>query len=254
MKRMCFSWKRLIACGLTLGGLSLTGQDPDAARAEITEWIGIQKTLSKERAEWSVEQAVIEDMIRVLEQEQEDLQSRIELGREAVSAADEERAELEDERESLRAATGTVESLLPAIEESIRGLHDRFPPPLQDTVAQLYNRLRDPAATEQLSLSQRLMAIVGILSQADKFNSVVTEVSENRTIGGQNVIVRILYFGTGGAIYADPEGAVAGFLYPTADGWVEEQTPDQAGAILAAMDVYANRSEAEFVNIPVNLQ
>lgn len=234
--------------------LNLAAQSPAERRDEMKEWINIQKILSEERSEWKVEKAVVEDMVRVLEQENDDLSERIELGKSAVSTADTKRIELEAARDELRAATGSLETALPALEASVKVLYEKFPEPLKDTVSPLYNRLPVAGASTRQSLSERLQTVVGILSQADKFNSVITDVSENRDLDSGSVIVQTIYFGLGGAIYADPAGETAGILVPTPSGWESRETPEHADAILAALDVYASLSEAAFVELPVSIQ
>jgi hypothetical protein len=234
--------------------LELVGQTPAERREEMKEWINLQKIISEESSGWKVEKAVVEDMIRVLEMEKNDLEERIEAGKSAVTTADTKRTELESERDLLRSATESLSEALPGIEASVRTLYASFPDPLKDTVAQLHNRIPVPGTPTRLSLAERLQSVVGILSQADKFNSVVTEVSENRTVGGGNVIVETLYFGLGGAIYSDAAGTTAGILYPTADGWESKETPEHTDAILAAMAVYQNTAEASFVELPVSIK
>ena len=133
-------------------------------------------------------------------------------------------------------------------------LCERFPVPLRETVSPLYNRLPKPGASTRQSLSERLQTVVGILSQADKFNSVITDQSENRELPSGSVIVQTIYFGLGGAIYADPAGETAGILVPTPAGWECRETPEHTDAILAALDVYASLSEAAFVELPVSIQ
>lgn len=234
--------------------LGAQAQTPAERRDEMKEWVHIQKILSSERTEWKVEKAVVEDMLRVLAQEKADLEERIEVGQSVVSTADRKRSELETARDELRAATGALEKALPAIEASVKALVDRFPEPLQQVVSPLYNRLPELGASTRLSLSERLQTVVGILSQADKFNSVITDTSENRTIASGSVIVQTLYFGLGGAIYADPGGETAGVLLPTASGWESKEMPEHAEAIVAALEVYASLSEAAFVELPVSLK
>ena len=76
--------------------------------------------------------------------------------------------------------------------------------------------------------------VVGILSQADKFNTTLTATSESREIeGGKVVEVRTLYWGLATAYYVDASGEYAGIGYTGPDGWEWPQIEGKGAAINA---------------------
>ncbi len=111
----------------------------------------------------------------------------------SATAADEERTTLAEEKEKLTAASTVVEANIGELETQLKRELKGLPEPLIEKIKPLIRRLpKDPAKTE-LSLAERVQNIVGILSQADKFNTTITQTSESHEIdGGKTVGVRTL--------------------------------------------------------------
>lgn len=248
--KLSFGFLILIAIGVK----SVIAETPDELRAIFKEWVAVKKITSEEASEWKVEKAVIADMLKVLEQEEVDLTERIEENESFLSTADEKRTNLEDQRGALLQASSTLEESLPGLESQVRALYARFPEPLQQTVQPLYNRIPTEEEPGNLPSSQRLQSIVGILSQADKFNSGVTVITELRESDGATVEVKTLYFGLGGAIYADASGASAGYGVPNAEGWEWIESEENRADIVNAIEVYQGINEAGFTPVPVQIK
>jgi chromosome segregation ATPase len=206
----------------------LCAQSTEEIRTEIKEWVKLKKIISEEAADWRVEKAVISDMIAVLEQEEIDLKDKLETNKSFLSTADRKRAELEDSRKALLDASAALESRLEGLEASVRELYTTLPEPLQQTIDPLYSRIPEADAEDKPALTLRLQSVVGILSQADKFNSGITVLTELRNSEGSTVEVKTLYFGLAGAIYATANGESAGYGMP-GDGGGNGKTPQKIG-------------------------
>lgn len=240
---------------LLISALPLVGQSgPAAVRENLREWVDVQKTISAEETDWKAEQAIMGDMLSLLRAESERLTERIDSAREAMNVADDKRAELNAEREAYRAAVDFLASRLGELEASIRELVVMLPEPLTEEIAPLLQRLPEANAEEvDVPLTQRLQTVVGILSQAEKFNSAVSLIVETMPVGEQRREVRTLYFGLAGAFFADPAGTYAGIGAPAANGWEWSETPDAAPRIADLIAMYENTREAAFVVLPVQL-
>ena len=106
-----------------------------------------------------------------------------------------------------------------------------------------------------MPLGQRLMNVLGVLAQAEKFNGTATFVGETRPVDGQQVQVRTLYWGLAQAFYVDAMGRTAGIGRPTADGWQFSNEPDLADEARRLLDIYEGNVDAiEFVSLPVAVQ
>ncbi len=51
----------------------------------MSEWVDVEKTISEERADWEAGQAIIKDMIALLETEKESLTEKIKMAEEGLS-------------------------------------------------------------------------------------------------------------------------------------------------------------------------
>ena len=242
-----------VLLGIVLTVKSLNGQTPEEVRSALKEWVDVKKITSEEASEWKVEKAVIEDMLQVLEQEEVDLKQKIEDSQSFLSTADEKRSTLEDERAELVTASGELTEFLDHLEQSVKTLYAKFPEPLQETLEPLYSRIPGDDDAKKPALALRLQSVIGILSQADKFNSNLSLEIEIRQIEGSTVEVKTLYFGLAGAVYAEANGGSGGYGLPAADGWTWIDAPEDLSGIIETIQVYEGSKEATFTNIPVKL-
>jgi hypothetical protein len=101
------------------------------------------------------------------------------------------------------------------------------------------------------------MNVLGVLAQAEKWNSTATFVGETRAVGegDQKVQVRTLYWGLGQAIYVDTQGKVAGIGRPTPEGWQFVDDASLAEDAALFLDIYeGNVDTIAFVPVPVELE
>ena len=144
-----------------------------------------------------------------------------------------------------------------ALEERVRALLPRLPPPLRDRVKPLSQRLPDPEKSTEikLSLSERFQNIVGILNEVNKFDREITTTSEIRSLpDGSSAEATALYFGIGQAYYASNTGNVAGTGTSSEKGWIWRPANDAAGRIAEAIAILKNEKVAAFVQLPVDIQ
>lgn len=222
-------------------------------QSTLTEWIGIEKDLAKEKSDWKYEKEIIKDTIRVLQEEKELLKERIKSAKEATSTADGKRIKLNEEKQVLVQGVEELAKEIEPLEAEARKLYQFFPEPMQEEIAALYNRIPDGTKKGRLPpLSTRLQSVVGILSQADKFNAGITLKTEIKELeSGTNAEVQTLYFGLGGAYYSDSIGTYAGVGTPTPEGWVWEKKPEAGPLIADIIASYQSTQEAAFIDLPV---
>lgn len=229
-----------------------TGGLYEQAKATVTQWAETENLISKERNDWKEEKAILEDLARMLEAEKEALAERIEKTKESATEADQRREEIVARKESLESASAVVRENLEELEEGVRQLIPYLPSNYVDSIKPLIRQLPEKGAPTQLSLSVRLRNIVGILSQANKFDNVISLETETRDFaGGPSKQVNTLYYGFGIAYYSDASGEKAGYGYPTADGWKWEEAPQYGPEILSMISMYQKGRQAEFVTLPV---
>ncbi len=225
-------------------------------RAKMEKWVETRQLISKERSDWAEDREMLRSTRDLLKREKEALEAEVAEFEETATVADEERRQLLLQRGENQRASLALEEEIRHMEEQVLALAPRLPEPLQAKLEPLLVQIpEDPEKTSQ-RLGQRLMNVLGILLQAEKFNTTATFVGETRaTDGEQQVQVRTLYWGLGQAIYVDAQGRSAGVGRPGPDGWEFTNDPDLAGDAQLLLDIYeGNVDTIEFVDLPVQIQ
>lgn len=242
--------------GVTVSLNALHGADKiSGTRDVLEEWVETRQIISEEKANWQMEQSILSDTVSLLTNEVARLDAALKELEDSATAADADRAKFTEERDLLTAASAVVEGNIGALETQMKAIVKTLPEPLVNTIKPLVRRLPDDPENTKLSLGERVQNIVGILSQADKFNTTVTQTSESREIdGGKTVEVRTLYWGLATAYYVDASGQYAGVGYPTPEGWEWPRIDSAGAAIKRLIDVYEGSEAIQFVPVPASIK
>jgi hypothetical protein len=252
---MKISLSNLLALSCSLIPFGLPAQSNlTETRDVLDKWVETQQIISEEKADWRTERSILSDTVTLLSNEIERLDKALEDLEASATAADEDRSELAAEKETLATAVSVVESNIAGLENQLKRILPALPAPLVNKIKPLIRRLPDDSNDTQLSIGERVQNIVGILSQADKFNTTLTATSESLELdSGKVVEVRTLYWGLAMAYYVDASGEYAGIGFPGADGWEWPQIEGKGAEINRLLDVYEGSGEIQFVEVPARI-
>ena len=238
---------------LLAGGAHAAGDD---LRAKIEKWVQTRQILSEEKSQWEVERETLKATRQLLQTEKKALEGEIEELESTATSADDERRDLLLDRGAYQRATSVLEAKILSMENQVRALVPRLPAPLQKKLEPLLVQIPDDPETTRLRLGQRLMNVLGVLAQAEKFNGTATFVKETREVaGGDKLQVSTLYWGLGQAVYVDAQGRAAGTGAPGSDGWEFADVSGLAGDAKEFLDIYeGNIDTIDFVELPVTVQ
>jgi hypothetical protein len=230
------------------------GSGVDSFRTGMEKWVETRQLISKEESDWEVDRETLRATRDLLSQQNRALVAEIEELEASSTVADEERRELLLERGEYQRSNSILSERIRDLEQQMVALAPQLPRPLQEKLELLLVQIpEDPESTKQ-SLGQRLMNVLGVLSQADKWNSTASFVAETRAVGDQKLQVRTLYWGLGQAFYVDAQGRVAGVGRPGPDGWEFSDDPELADQTRRLLDIYqGNVDLIEFVELPVEI-
>jgi hypothetical protein len=239
---------------LLVGAPSLAAlADAGDFKAKMAKWVETRRILSEERSDWAADQESLRATRDLLRAQKKALEADIaELG-DSSTAADDERDGLLEQRDAYQIGTEVLAREIRAMEETVLALAPQLPTPLQKKLEPLLVQIPEDPQRTRVPLGQRLMNVLGVLAQTDKWNSTATLVGETRaaTEGGRKVSVRTLYWGLAQAVYVDAQGESAGIGRPGPDGWVFTEDGDLAGDAKLLLDIYeGNDDEIEFVALP----
>ncbi len=251
MKRFYLTYLLSICLGLSI----IHAQESiDETRALLDEWVETNQLISEEEQDWRIEESILNETRTLLNNQLNRLRENIEELKSSATAADEERSKLAEEREELKAAADVVISKIISLEAKTKKLLPLLPEPLTERINPLIRRLPKDPENAKAALGERVQNIVGILSQANKFNNTITLTSETRKVKeNKEVQVYTLYWGLAMAYYVDASGDYAGISYPTASGWQTSLIEGSGPQIKQLISVYEGDGEIQFVEIPAQI-
>jgi len=251
--------KTKLLLGLVLGAsvstLNLNAQpNLESTRDVLDQWVQTKQITSKEKSDWRLEKSILADTQKLLSSELKRLEISLEDLKNSATAADEDRSKLTAQKEATAEASAVVEGSIQGLEIQMKRIVKTLPTPLVEKIKPLIRRLPKDSANTKLSLGERVQNIVGILSQADKFNATITQTSESRELdSGKIVEVRTLYWGLAMAYYVDASGAYAGIGHPGEDGWEWPQIEGVGPQIKQLLAVYEGSEGIQFVEVPARI-
>lgn len=230
--------------------------DLDGFRSKVEKWVETRQVISKENTDWEADRQSLRATRDLLQQEKKALGVEVAELSESSTAADDERRGLLEEREAYQQSSAALEAQIREMEEEVLALAPLLPEPLQKKLEVLLVQIPEEAPTGDSKLGQRLMSVLGVLAQAEKWNATATFVGETRAVDGdQQVAIRTLYWGLGHAIYVDAQGENAGVGLPSEQGWRFEAAPDLVDEADLLLDIYeGNVDDIEFVELPVTVR
>ncbi|MFW6217580.1 MAG: DUF3450 family protein [Verrucomicrobiota bacterium] len=237
--------------------LPLSAQNEiEETRDVLDQWVETRQILSEEKSAWRTEKTILEDTEQLLASELERLEDAIADLEDSATAADEERASLNEEKERLAAASSVVEDDLGGLETRMKAIVAKLPEPLVEKIKPLIRRLPEDAADTDLSLGERVQNVVGILSQTDKFNTSITLSSESQERdGGKVVQVSTLYWGLAAAYFVDDSTDYAGIGLPSEDGeWTWTEIEGAGPQVKQLLEVYDGSAEIQFIEVPARIR
>jgi len=229
--------------------------DSSDAKAKLSKWVETRQLISKERSEWDAEQEFLKSTLELLRDQAKVLKEEVAELEESNTEADKERADLLLEKAKLQRAINSDQERIAQLEKNVLELVEKFPEPLQKKLDSLIVRIPEDPSKTNLPLGSRLTHVLGILQQAEKFNSTTNFFGETREVGDQEIMVSTLYWGLAFAVFVDSAGDIAGVGVPGPDGWVWQENNAIARDVRKFIDIYEGNTDAiEFVELPIAIQ
>ncbi len=220
----------------------------------LSEWISLEKQISEEKFAWIEQKEVLENSIEFMETEISSLKEIIKTAEETASAGEKKRAELEGEKKDLDAATEVVTAAVESYEATIKEMALTWPDAFLTSIDTFLKRIPNEEQKETTPVTIRLQNVVAIMSQFDKFQSIVTKDTAIQEIGGESREVTTLYFGFAYAYFIDGTGEYAGYGYPSATkGWEWKPEPSIAENVSQLVAIFNRSVDASFLSMPAKI-
>jgi hypothetical protein len=238
--------------GLLAFALTATaGDTPADGRAALEKWVETKRLICKERQDWRVEKALLEDRVQLVRRETESLKESTTQLTNTIGEADQKLAESTAKIDELKAATAGLGQNIVRVEAGVLALLARVPTPIAERVKPLSQRIPRPGAETRMGLSERFQNVIGILNEVNKFSREITVTSEVRDQpDGGKAEVSVIYLGLARAYYCNSASGLAGIGRPGPEGWVWEPRNDLAPTVADTIAIYRNEKPAGYVLLP----
>ncbi len=254
MKRILIQSSLILMSALIANG---SAEEIAITQKKIDKWIETRQIISAERASWLGDKAMLETSEGILSDELKALNRAVEILSENSTIADVERENLQAEREEIERSNEMLAVKVRTLEMAVKELSARFPSPLLIKITPLLQNIPEDVSRTKRALGQRLLTVLGVLSQAEKFNGTLTLQTNARDVSGTGVQERVttLYWGLAFAVYVDDAGKFAGMGLPGPEGWEWSTRNESASDVRRFIATYSGETdELDFVNIPVEIR
>lgn len=246
----------LFAAGMMLAGPAALSAAPQLAetRSTLKEWVELKKIVSEEKNKWVVEKQSLNESIDLLKDEIRKIEEAIVEYESEASDADKVREDLTQQENELKQASAIVKETIVDLEAEMLEIIKYLPETLQEKVAIPTSRIpKTQREIDASRLTDRILNVIAILTEIEKFNSQVSVVNEIRDISGERVRVDTLYIGLAVAYYVDGTGSEAGYMVPAKDGWERVEDNTLASDIADAVAMQRREGTIRFVDLPFSI-
>ena len=227
-------------------------------RVSVREWVETMRKIQQEENDWSRDQEVLQNYKEGLEKEIADLKQQIGDAKTRKAGSDQQSLNQSVQRDGYVAAKDELSGVMRRLEENLAAKLPLFPTPLlaepkvSQAIEDLQRDLKLPAEKRNEGVSKRLLNVINLLTEAEKFQQTVTLRPELRkNADGREYNMQVIYFGLACAYAVNDDGSFALVGRPSATGWRFEERKDLAADIQQLVATTTGDQDAAFINLPL---
>ncbi len=233
-------------------------KDPNQQlREDVAKWVETMSRIQSKQSEWTRDSEVLANYKEGLTQEIESLNQSIKEAKTRNAGADSESLKLKAERDQYTDAKSKLAKKLREMEKAMQSQLGIFPktlmtePKVSQATADLKAALELPEDKLEENVSKRLLNLITLVSEAEKFQQTVHVRPELHTDqSGREFNMKVIYFGLAMAYAVNDEGTLALTGKPGSDGWVFEDAPTLISEIQRLIAATTGDAEAAFITLP----
>ncbi len=228
-------------------------KDIASIQSYIDRWVAASQDVARTRTNWQFEKDVLLASKESLQGEVAQIQAQIEDANKEEQTADMDSAVLAKEQVELVKASETVTAVVAKLEDRLVTLVLQFPPHLKKDLGADLEILNNKEKREQAGIATRVTTVVNVLTAAEKANSDVVTVNEERDVNGKTQSVRTVYFGLGIAYSSTEDGTVGWIGTPSPTGWQFEDRANEAKNIAKVIAIANDEEDVSFVPVTAKI-
>ncbi|WP_411826898.1 DUF3450 family protein [Luteolibacter sp. AS25] len=229
-------------------GLQAQTTDPAVVelRETISKIVDTQTLESKERIDWEVRKAEMDELLKLHAQELKLLNEEMDEAGNSAQGHLESTEELQADVAALKATRSVMAEAISRNVPRTLALAKSFPGPLVNESEEDLAKLKSWKPSDEPR--EVLRSMLSLLGKAHDFNrryNRSTEIHDSRQ-------VQVLYLGLARAFYTDGKSS-SGIGQPGPDGWVWTPQPEIKGELLKAFETLEKTRPPSMVELPLKL-
>ncbi|MEX1114298.1 MAG: DUF3450 family protein [Akkermansiaceae bacterium] len=228
-------------------------------RLSVGRWVETMTAVQQEENDWKRDKEVLQNYKEGLEKEIADLKEQIASAETRKQGTDRASLDKVAERDLYLSAKNELSVTVRKLEENLAKRLTIFPPALasEPKVAQAIEDLkRDltlPTDQRDSMVSKRLLNLITLASEAEKFQQTVRIRPElHKDKDGREYNMQVIYFGLAMAYAVNEDDSLALAGRPGTDGWTFEEAPALAGDIRKLIASTTGEQDAAFIQLPIS--
>ncbi len=220
-------------------------------RQRVREWVLLSEELTATRTEWQERQAVMDDRIRLLQAQVEQLKFAARQSEDQLESA---RAELEAVVDRASVAKSALDELAEPVrqaESRARQLLDRLPDFLLESLTIPDTVVSPPEDGQPEQWPARLKNALAVIADIQRMSAQLHEGRMSVPVGDGAVEMQVLFPGLAQAFGVTPDGSTAAIGRWQDGRWVWRDSPDHARAIQTALAIHRRDKPAAFISLPL---
>lgn len=222
------------------------------ARETIREWVEVRSIISKERNEWEIEKSYLNDLALLLEAEKSTLQEQLASISSTRTKADKERLDLLNEKDEIEKSHAAITETVTGYIHQLKTLSSFLPDPLKEKSSDYFTLALKSESEPLEDTINNLIKMVYEIEQFDNKvnlgNKVLTLSINEKKVQRE---VKVVFIGLGQAFYVDYDANLAGYGYPTTQGWVWVENNALKEKVNAAVNLYLGRKNPSLIEMPI---
>ena len=218
-------------------------------RETISQWAQTLKEIQTAEEDWKSESLLLEGQKESLAAEEDDLKNSIKLAKEERDSSDKGSVELVNKKKKLEDVTKLIDSEITKFENRILKLDKVLPRPLRDKIAPQYETMRlSEEKKKEIGSAKRVQNLLAAVTEIEKFQNKITDVSEIIKVKDIEQQVDTLYFGLSIAYAVNKTGDWAAIATGNS-GWEFKERKELGEKIKQLVQIARKEGEIDFVEL-----
>lgn len=250
-----FTLKFFIGCCFVAGAFALSLASAAATEANrsdklVQQWLDLEQQNSRIKNQWLEAEPVLKQRISLLKAEREQLKAVLGTSQQTTGNADDERAKLLAEQNTLEQDSQQMQAQLTLLRKTLAGLAPQLPPLLSQQWQQEAQALTDPSDT-----AVQLQVALAQLTKLMEFDNRISLHEEILiTPSHEKVLVKQLYLGVARAWFISSDGRHKGTGQAVNGEWLWQFDEKlDASPIQQAIAIFEKQQASDFIALPLSL-